>query len=199
VRRWLLRHLLHHAAALFALGGEDLIFPDGAHIHRFSLRPTEQVRVERERAFRVAAVQLMPTNVARLRGILRRRLLAVAFEQQEASAARITRDSERADIGNLGRWPVDRPARGFDLVGVSLDVVDRDIAHPGRTHAHLGGVFGNWHQAADHRGAGLKQRIALVVHRVRGKRPANDLRIEFLGPGKIVRHLIVPDEFAEQS
>ena len=144
-------------------------------------------------------MQLMPADMAGLRGVLLRRLVAVSFEQQEARAARIAGDGERADIGNVGRRAMDRAAGGLDLVGVSLDVVDRDIAHPRRTHAHLGGVFGNRHQPADHRLPGLQERIALGVHRVGGERPADDLGVERLGPGEIVGHLIVPNEFAEHG
>ena len=43
----------------------------------------------------------------------------------------------------------------------------------------------------------LEQRVLLRVHRVGREGPADDFGIEFFGAGKIVRHLIVPDEFAE--
>src|SRR3984957_12609838 len=92
---------------------------------------------------------------------------------------------------------MDGAARGFHLVGALLDVIDSDIAHPRRAHAHLGGVLRNRHQAADHVFASLEQRVFLSVHRVRREGPADDFGIELLRPGKIVRHLIIPDEFAE--
>jgi hypothetical protein len=58
--------------------------------------------------------------------------------------------------------PAVNARRRLDALRVNVDVVDADVAHPGRTDARFARIFGDRHQPADHGRSLVMRRTAAM-------------------------------------
>ena len=175
---------------------EGLVDTHGPHVDCLALGPAEQTGIEGEGAFALAGVEFTPTDVtggACRRG--HRGLIAHPFEQHEPRPVRIAGDGKTADARNVFGAAMHGTARRFDALGINVDVIDGDIAHPGRPDARSGGVFRDRHQPADHRRAHGQDRVGAIGHARILRVPADHAAIKRLGGFGVARHHVVPNEF----
>ena len=115
---WQVRRLRHHAANVFAVVLEQLVFSHGAHVHRLALRPAEHFRVKGKDLFHVFCVELAPADATRRVG---RRWFHNGglrpFEELEVNALRIGYDREAAYVGNVSGLADNLAAEFLQLCG----------------------------------------------------------------------------------
>jgi hypothetical protein len=108
---------------------------------------------------------------------------------------RIAGDGETANAWNVFGAAVDGTARRLDALREYVDVIDPDIAHPGRPDARFARVFGDRHQPADHRRPHAEERVGTIGHARILRVPADHAAIKRFSGFGVACHQVVPDKF----